>query len=296
MPASLRPRRSVLFVPGGNPRAIERSRTIPADVIVLDLEDSVLPENKADARTLAANALATGDFGRREVVVRVNALDTLWAASDIAAVVPARPDAILVPKIGRSDDIRRVRAALSAAGATPHLAIWAMMETPLAVLNAGPIGAAALEPGSHLAAMVLGTGDLALDSGMRTVPGRGPMLPWIATCVAAARAFELIIIDGAFTNLDDMAGFNAECQQGRDLGMDGKALIHPKQVDPCNETYSPNADDVAWALTVVAAFERPENAQRAVVTIDGRVVERLHERMARRIVETARVIRSFETA
>ena len=291
MPESLRPRRSVLYIPGSNYRGLDKGRSIAADVLILDLEDAVLPEQKRDARAAVAAAVGVHAYGRREVVVRVNGLDTPWIASDIAAAATSRPDAILVPKISRVDDIRRARAALSAAQAPCELALWVMIETPLGVLNAQAIAANALGPGAEITAMVIGTNDLSKETGTRIQPGRALMLPWLTQVLAAGRAFGLAVLDGTHIDLDDMDGFRAECEQGRDLGMDGKTLIHPKQVPIANEVFAPSPEEIVWARKVIAAFRAPENADKAVIMAGGRMLERLHERMARRILDVANELR-----
>jgi len=296
MSQTIKPRRSVLYLPGTNARALAKAKTIPADAIILDLEDSVAPEKKENARALVSEALAEGGFGQREVVVRINGFDTPWAAGDIAAVVPAAPDAILLPKVSRSDDVRRMRSALKAASARPHVAIWAMMETPLGILNAGAIASAAAEDGPELAAIVVGATDLAAATRTRQVPGRWTMLPWLSICVAAGRAFDVSVIDGVYNDFRDPEGFRAECEQGRDLGMDGKAVIHPNQVETCNEVFAPAAEEIAWARVVLSAFERKENLDKNVITIEGRMIERAQANQARRTVEIARAIRTSDEA
>jgi citrate lyase subunit beta/citryl-CoA lyase len=290
MSATFRPRRSVLFLPGGNPKAISKARTIAADVLVFDLEDAVAPENKEAARRMAVEAVAArADYGDRELVIRINGLESRWAAGDIAAAVPAMPDAILVPKISRPEDVRRIRAAMRAAGADPSVAIWAMMETPLAILNAGAIGATGADQGAPLAALVVGTNDLAAETEVRPGRDRAPMLPWLSTCVLTARAYELAVIDGIYNDFNDADGFAAECAQARMLGMDGKSVIHPNQVGPCNQSFTPSSEEVAWAQSILAAFDRAGAGTRDAVTVNGRVVERLHARIARRMLATARV-------
>lgn len=290
MTATFRPRRSVLFLPGGNPKAISKARTIAADVLVFDLEDAVAPENKEAARRMAVEAVAArADYGDRELVIRINGLESRWAAGDIAAAVPAMPDAILVPKISRPEDVRRIRAAMRAAGADPSVAIWAMMETPLAILNAGAIGATGADQGAPLAALVVGTNDLAAETEVRPGRDRAPMLPWLSTCVLTARAYELAVIDGIYNDFNDADGFAAECTQARMLGMDGKSVIHPNQVGPCNQSFTPSSEEVAWAQSILAAFDRAGAGTRDAVTVNGRVVERLHARIARRMLATARV-------
>jgi len=286
---TIRPRRSVLYMPGSNARAMEKARELPADAVILDLEDAVAPDAKAKARELIAEALQKGGFGRREVIVRINALDTAWWIDDLA-VAAAGADAVLVPKVSTPQHIRQVASHLVGIAAAAHLRIWAMMETPLAMLNARDIAAAARDPAARLAGFVMGTNDLAKDTRARIVPGRAPMLPWLMTCVAAARAWGLDILDGVYNDLGNADGFAAECREARDLGFDGKTLIHPQQIAPCNAAFSPAADDVAWARKIIAAFDLPENAQKGVIQIEGRMVERLHADMARRTVAIAEAI------
>lgn len=280
---TFRPRRSALYMPASNPRALEKARSLPADVVILDLEDSVAPEAKHAARGNVLQALAAGGFGRREVVVRVNGLDTPWGRDDLAAVGPAGADAVLVPKVSAAADILTVRDAL---GANASAGIWAMMETPAAMLGAAGIAAARAEvPGFSV--MVMGTNDLAKDTRARLLPGRAAFQPWLATCLAAARSQGLDILDGVFNDLEDAAGFEAECTQGRDMGFDGKTLIHPRQLEPCNRLFSPSQDEVAWARRIAGVFEQPENRGLGVVRLDGRMVERLHAEMARRTLAVA---------
>src|SRR5579863_3408001 len=243
---TIRPRRSVLYMPGSNARAMEKARGLPADALILDLEDAVAPDAKAQARALIVKALKDGGFGRRELVVRINGLDTAWWTDDLA-VAAAGPDAVLVPKVSAPAQLRQVAERLAAVGAAPGLRVWAMMETPLAMLNAREIAAAALDPATRLAAFVMGTNDLAKDTRARIVPGRAPMLPWLMICVAAARAFGLDILDGVYNDLGNAEGFAAECRAARDLGFDGKTLIHPQQIAPCNEAFSPAPQEVEWA-------------------------------------------------
>jgi citrate lyase subunit beta / citryl-CoA lyase len=293
---TVRPRRSVLYMPGSNARAMEKARELPADAVILDLEDAVAPDAKANARELIIKALQQGGFGRREVVVRVNGLDTAWWAEDIAVAAAAGPDAVLVPKVSTPEQVRQVAERFAAVGAAPGLRLWAMMETPLAMLNVGAIAAAAREPATRLAAFVMGTNDLAKDTRARIVPGRAPMLPWLMTCVAAARAFGLDILDGVYNDIGNADGFAAECRQARDLGFDGKTLIHPQQIAACNEAFSPTPGEVEWARKIIAAFDQPENAGKGVLQIEGRMVERLHGDMARRTVAIADAIAEMQPA
>jgi len=291
MAALPRPRRSALYIPGSNARALDKGRSVAADVLILDLEDAVSVEAKEMARAAVAAAVGVHAYGKREVVVRVNGLETPWIARDIAAIVASMPDAVLIPKISKPEDVRRARAALHAAQAPDGLALWAMIETPLAVLNAGAIAAtAASNSGVALDALVIGTNDLMRETGMRSLPGRAPLVPALVQCVLAARAYGIAVLDGTYNDLNNWDGFRAECQQGRDLGMDGKTLIHPRQVPIANEAFAPTADEVIWAEKVLTAFSKPENINRGVISVEGKMVERLHERMALRVIETATAI------
>ena len=283
---TIRPRRSMLYMPGSNARAIEKARELPADGVILDLEDAVAPEAKAQARELVVQALQKGGFGGREVLVRINGLDTAWWRDDLA-VAAAGPDALLLPKVSTPEQLRELARHFVGVGAEARIRVWAMMETPLAMLNARDIAAAALDPATRLAGFVMGTNDLAKETRARIVPGRAPMLPWLTACVAAARAYGLAILDGVYNELGDLEGFAAECEQARDLGFDGKTLIHPQQIAPCNAAFSPAPEEVAWARKIIAAFDLPENAGKGVIQIEGRMVERLHAEMARQVVAIA---------
>lgn len=284
---TIRPRRSVLYMPGANARALDKAREIPCDAIIFDLEDSVAPEAKEDARAQVATALDRGGYGRRERVVRINALDSPWGADDLAAARAAGPDAILIPKVSAAADLEPVQAAL---GPDAGIAVWAMMETPRAMLNALEIADAARAGCPALSVLVMGTNDLAKETRTELVPGRTMFLPWLAACLAAARAGGLDIIDGVYNDLDDAEGFMAECRQGRELGMDGKTLIHPRQVAPCNECFSPSEAEIAHARAIVAAFETPEAEGKGVLRVNGRMVERLHADMARRTLALAEAL------
>lgn len=280
---TFRPRRSALYMPGSNARALEKARSLPVDVVILDLEDSVAPDAKTQARDTVLRAVAEGGFGPREVVVRINALDTPWGADDLAALSQTRADAVLVPKVSSRAAVAATRDGL---GDNSSMAIWAMMETPKAILAAAEIAGARAEV-PQFAVMVMGTNDLAKDTRARLLPGRAAFQPWLATCIAAARSASLDIIDGVFNDLDDAAGFEAECQQGRDMGFDGKTLIHPRQIAPCNQVFSPSPDELAWAERIAHLFEQPENQGLGVVRVDGRMVERLHAEMAQRMLVMA---------
>src|SRR5260370_29167632 len=286
---TVRPRRSVLYMPGSNPRALEKARELPADVLILDLEDAVAPEAKLQAREAVVKAIQQG-FGDREVLVRINGLDTRWWVEDIDAAASARPDAVLVPKVSSPRQLQDLAARLVDMGTDPHVRVWAMMETPLAMLNVRDIAAAALDSETRLGGFVMGTNDLAKDPRARLVPGRAPMLPWLMNCLAAARAYGLDILDGVYNDIGDAAGFAAECRQARDLGFDGKTLIHPRQVEPCNEAFSPTAEEVDAARKIIATFDLPENENKGVLQIEGRMVERLHAELARRTVAIADAI------
>ena len=292
---TIRPRRSMLYMPGSNARAIAKARELPADGIILDLEDAVAPDAKAQARDLVVQELQKGGFGGREVLVRINGLDTAWWRDDLA-VAAAGPDALLLPKVSTPEQLRELARHFVGVGAEAHIRIWAMMETPLAMLNAREIAAAALDPATRLAGFVMGTNDLAKETRARIVPGRAPVLPWLMACVAAARAYGLAILDGVYNEFGDLEGFAAECRQARDLGFDGKTLIHPQQIAPCNAAFSPPPDEVAWARKIIAAFDLPENAGRGVIQVDGRMVERLHAEMARQVVAIADAVAQTQPA
>jgi citrate lyase subunit beta/citryl-CoA lyase len=276
-------------MPGSNPRALEKARELPADGLILDLEDAVAPEAKAVARDNIVKALKTG-FGDREVLVRINGLDTRWWVEDIDAAASAVPDAILVPKVSTPKQLQDLAARLVDMGTHPSVRVWAMMETPLAMLNVGEIAHAALDSETRLAGFVMGTNDLAKDTRARLVPGRAPMLPWLMMCVAAARAYGLDILDGVYNDIADIEGFRRECAQGDDLGFDGKTLIHPNQIEPCNAAFSPTPTELELAYRIIAAFDLPENRNKGVVQVGGRMVERLHAEMARRTVAIAEAI------
>jgi len=279
-----RPRRSVLYMPGSNARAMEKARSLPCDAVILDLEDSVAPDAKAEARARVVLALAEGGFGAREVVVRVNGADTPWGAEDLAAIAGAGADAVLIPKVSVPEDLAGPQAAL---GQGNPARLWAMMETPRAMTGAAAIAAAVRAGAPSLAVLVMGTNDLAKDTGTRLLPGRALFLPWLAQCLAAARGEGLQIIDGVWNAIDDDEGFAAECAQGRDLGMDGKTLIHPGQIEACNRIFTPAAEELDWARKVVAAFDLPQNASVGALRLEGRMVERLHAEIARRLLARA---------
>ncbi len=285
----LRPRRSLLYVPGSNARAIAKSRSIDADGIIFDLEDSVAPADKPRARDAVADAVRDGGFGHREIVVRLNGLDTPWGRDDLLAAVAAGPHAVLLPKVATPGDVMFAATDLGKAGAPDSLRLWAMLETPQAVLNAAGLARTAADPASRLDVLVMGTNDLAKELRIRVGPGRETLVVWLASCVAAARCHALDIIDGPFNGLDDLSGLTEEARQGRDFGMDGKTCIHPGQVPVCNAAFTPEPDELAWARRIVTAFEAPEAAAN-VLRIDGRMVERLHVEAARRLLDLAAML------
>jgi citrate lyase subunit beta / citryl-CoA lyase len=283
----IRPRRSALYMPGSNARALDKARSLAADALIFDLEDAVAPDAKALARDQACAAVRAGGYGPREVVIRVNGLSTEWGRADLAAAAAAGPDAVLIPKVSSAREVAEADALLQTYGnRSAHL--WAMMETPLAILQPGEIAGAARA--TRLSALVMGTNDLAKETRARLLPGRAAMLPWLMTCLAAARAHGVEILDGVWNTIADEAGFRAECEQGRDLGMDGKTLIHPNQLAICNEVFAPDEAEIAWARKVVAAFDLPENAGKGALQLEGRMVERLHADMARRTLSLADAI------
>ncbi len=286
----VRPRRSVLYMPGSNARALEKARALPADALILDLEDAVSPDAKDLARSQVRDAVTAGGFGDREILVRVNGPTTAWGAADLAAAVAARPDAILLPKVSSPADLAAAAEVASAGDPERHIRLWAMIETPMAILNLREIAAYAAEPGSRLAGFVLGTNDLAKETGARHVPSRLPMLPWLMTAVAAARAYGIAVVDGVYNDLDDEDGFAIECASARDMGFDGKTLIHPRQIELANRNFTPSATEVAWAETVVAAFAVPEAAGVGALKVEGRMVERLHAEMAAKTLTLMRAI------
>jgi citrate lyase subunit beta/citryl-CoA lyase len=277
-------------MPGSNPRAIAKARSLAADAIILDLEDSVAPEAKAAARGQVAAAAREGGFGGRELIIRINGVDSPWGREDLAAAIAAAPDAILLPKIDGPGAVMHVARELREAGAPAQIRLWAMMETPMAILHAGSIAAVAADPDSRLDVMVMGLNDLAKETRARFVPGRASMTAWLALCVAAARAHGVDILDGVYNDIADLKGFEAECTQGRDMGLDGKTLIHPSQIDIANAVFAPTSAEIGGAQAIIAAFSLPENSGKGAIQLDGRMVERLHAEMARRTLSIAQGI------
>jgi citrate lyase subunit beta/citryl-CoA lyase len=274
-----RPRRSALYLPASNAKALAKARTLPVDVVILDLEDAVAPDVKEAARQAAVDAIAEGGFGHRELAVRVNGRDTPWGEADLIAVAAAGPDAILVPKVNDAEDIRAYDAAIAAAPAGTKL--WAMIETCRSVPALDAISATA--PTTRLSLFIMGTNDLAKEMRARLLPGRVPFLPVLTAAVIAARAHGLSILDGVCNEFRDLAVFREELEQGLLFGFDGKTLIHPDQIADCNAVFSPGADELAWADTVIHAFEQPENAGRGAIRVDGKMVELLHLDQALRL-------------
>lgn len=291
--ATIRPRRSVLYMPGSKERALEKGKELQTDAIIFDLEDAVAPDMKDIARQQVQAAISAGGYGNRELVIRVNGIDTPWFEEDLKAAANANPDAILVPKVSSGSEVEDVRQKLIALGAKPEVDLWAMMETPLAMLQAKDIAAAGPAESHRLRAFVMGTNDLAKETGAVIIPGRLPMLSWLSTCVAAGRAYGIDIIDGVYNDFKNEDGFKKECEEGRDLGMDGKTLIHPAQLAPSNEVFSPSVEAVDWARKIIAAFELPENQGKGAITVDGKMVELLHAEMAKRTVAKADAIESL---
>jgi citrate lyase subunit beta/citryl-CoA lyase len=286
----IRPRRSLLFMPGSNARALEKARGLPADGLILDLEDSVAPDAKDKAREQIAQVIQAKGFGRREVLIRTNGLDTAWWKDDVAMAAAVVPDGILVPKISTVDDLCAVAARLAEVGAPASIKVWAMIETARAVLDADKLASSASDTRARLAGFVFGPNDISRETRIRMLPGRAAMISMIIHCILAARAHGLNILDGPYSDIGNIDGFAAECAQGRDLGFDGKTLIHPSQIEACNAIFTPPPEEVAEARKIIAAFERPENASRGAIQLDGRMVERLHADMAKRTIAIADAI------
>ncbi|MFD3457993.1 HpcH/HpaI aldolase/citrate lyase family protein [Streptomyces sp. NPDC058691] len=284
--ATLRPRRSVLYMPGANERALEKAKSLPTDALILDLEDSVAPDAKADARKRVAAAAASGEYGRRELTIRVNAPGTPWHEDDLRAAAEAGPDAVVVPKVDSAATVHAVERALEAAGAPDRTVIWAMVETPRAMLDARAVAAAS----ERLAVLVMGTNDLAKELHAEHVPGRAPLLTGLSLALLGAREAGKAILDGVYNDVQDQAGFEEECLQGRQFGFDGKTLIHPKQVEICNRVFAPSPEETDKARRVIEAFEAAAAEGRGVVTVDGRMIENLHVDDARRVLALAAAV------
>jgi citrate lyase subunit beta/citryl-CoA lyase len=272
-------------MPGSNARALEKARELPADALILDLEDAVAPDAKEIARRQVADAVAARGFGKREVIVRVNALSTEWGEADIAAAVACGPDAVLVPKVSTLQDLHRAEYLMGGSSA----ALWAMIETPLAVLNVAALAAA----GARLSCFVMGTNDLIKELRGTHTPDRANLAAALGLSVAAARANGIAAIDGVFNDIQDADGFAAQCRQAKSFGFDGKTLIHPSQVEPCNAIFAPSEGEVVAARKIIAAFELPENKGKGAIKLDGRMVELLHAEIARRTVAMDEAIRAL---
>ena len=280
MSTNLRPRRSVLYMPAANERALEKAKAIPADALIFDLEDAVAPDAKAEARERACAMFAGGGYGNREITIRANGIGTPWHDDDLAAIAAAGPDGIVIPKVNSAEEVRAIEAALERHGAPDRTKIWAMLETPVAMLHAEEICGAS----ERLAVLVMGTNDLAKELHAKRVPDRSPLMGGLYLSLLAARATDKVILDGVFNDIKDEAGFAAECAQGRAMGFDGKTLIHPSQVDGCNAAFSPEDDEIDLAVRIISAFEEAERDGRGVVTVDGRMIENLHVDEARRVL------------
>jgi citrate lyase beta subunit len=292
MSKTVRPRRSVLYMPGANTRALEKARSLPADALVFDLEDAVAPDAKEAARTNVVLAAQSKAYGKREIAIRCNGLATEWGPADIEAIATSGADAILVPKVESAAEVTHVVSLLDTAGAPPTLAVWAMIETPKAILRAEEIA------GSHprLALFVMGTNDLVKDMRARHTPMRLPMVTALGLGMLAARAYGLTILDGVYNDIRDVEGFRAVCQQGLEMGFDGKTLIHPSQVEPCNEVFAPSAAELEMAGKIVAAFKAAQAEGKGVVTVDGRMIENLHVEQAERALALAAAIKELQEA
>jgi citrate lyase subunit beta / citryl-CoA lyase len=287
---SIRPRRSVLYMPGSNARALEKARSLSADALILDLEDAVAPDAKEIARQQVCEAVRARGFGKREVIVRINALSTAWGEADLAAAAAAAPDAILVPKVSSAADLAMVEAKLE--GRAEGVSVWAMIETPLAILNIAQVAAA----GGRLAALVMGTNDLIKEVRGHHTRDRLNLAAALGIAVLAARANALAAVDGVYNDIQDSDGFVLSCQQGKSFGFDGKTLIHPTQLEPCNRIFAPSPEEVIAARELIGAFELPENRGKGAIKLEGRMVELLHAEIARRTVALADAISALEAA
>ena len=291
MAMTARPRRSVLYMPGSNARALEKGRTLPADGLILDLEDAVAPDAKAEARTNIAAAVGGGGYGGREIVVRVNGLATPWGYDDLVMAATSGADAVLLPKVESADAVRQAEAVLRAAGSPEGQRIWCMMETPMGMLNAKEIAGAS----AKLGGLVMGTSDLAKDLHAAHTRDRLPMITSLGLCLLAARAYGLAILDGVHLDLSDDEGFAESCRQGRELGFDGKTLIHPKTIAACNEAFAPSPEEVAFSRRIIAAHAEAAADGKGVVVVDGKLIENLHVENARRLVALAEAIATLES-
>ena len=282
-----RPRRSVLYVPGGNERAIAKARTLACDAVIFDLEDSVAPDAKVEARENLRKLLGEPLGGGRETIIRINALSTPWGAEDLRAAQDLAPDAILIPKVEDPEDIAQIDDALDQTDTPETLRLWAMIETPKGIMNAGQIARASRTPGGRLDCFVTGTNDIVKETGVAPLPGRPYLSTWLMEIVLAARAYGIDALDGVYNDFRDSEGFSIECAQGRAMGFDGKTLIHPGQIEAANRAFGIDPDKLEEARHIVEAFARPENARAGVISLDGRMVERLHADMAEKLIAKA---------
>lgn len=289
MPASARPRRSVLYMPGSKTRALEKARSLPADSLILDLEDAVTPTEKEAARGFVCDAVKQGGYAPREVVIRINGLETEWGADDLAAAATSGADAILVPKVESAAMVRDVLARMNKAGAPESMAIWAMMETPLGMLNAAEIAGAS----DRLAVLVMGTNDLVKELGAAHTDTRLPVVTALGLCMLAARAHGLAILDGVYNAFKDDDGLKASCAQGVEFGFDGKTLIHPAQLEVTNAAFAPSPEAIALAERQVAAFSEAEAEGKGIAVVDGQIVENLHVATAKDLLAKAKMIQDM---
>lgn len=288
MSKSFRPRRSVLYVPASNEKALAKAPTLACDVVVIDLEDAVAPSAKADARARLASVFACRRAGGPDLVIRINALSSAWGADDLAVAAACAPDAILLPKVDGPKDVLAADDLLDSLDADPAIQLWAMIETPKGMLNLGPIAELGRDAAARLTCLVAGTNDLAKETRVRMTPDRRWLVPWLQQIVLSARAGGLDALDGVSNDFRDLEAFARECDQGRAMGFDGKTLIHPAQVGSANLVFSPSPGEVAEAEAIVAAFALPDNTGKGVIQIDGRMVERLHLDQAERLLSKVR--------
>ena len=283
--STYRPRRSVLYMPAANQRALEKAKDIPADALIFDLEDAVAPDSKELAREQACNAAASSDYGNRELTIRCNGLDTPWGREDILAAAGAAPSAVVIPKVDGPEYLAEVSEVLDEGGAPAATEIWAMVETPAGILCVDQI--AQFE---RTAVLVMGTNDMAKELRASITQDRHALLPYLAMCLLAARAADVGILDGVYNDIKNEEGFEQVCRQGAEMGFDGKTLIHPSQVAPTNESFSPSLDELDFHQRVIEEFEAAQNEGRGVLTVDGKMIENLHVDEARRAIAMAQVI------
>ncbi len=290
MTHQIKPRRSVLYMPGSNPRALEKARGLMADCLILDLEDAVAVAAKTDARTLVSEAVKAGGYGGRELIIRINSLDSAWGVDDVKAACEAGPDAILLPKVESAEMVRQLERMMVEYNAPARVKIWCMMETPRGMLQASAIAASS----DRLTCFVMGTSDLVKDLHARHTALRLPVLTSLGLCLLAARAENIDILDGVYLDLNDEDGFRDSCLQGLEFGFDGKTLIHPKQLATANEIFAPSPSELEFATRIIDAFREAEQAGKGVVLLDGKLIENLHVENARRLVTLSEAIRQME--